>query len=344
MPSAWQVWVMLVTNNAGYGDGGPTADSPDDSESRSAVNVNDLVKRILNRRIALFLVVLLVGAAGAYGYTKGVTVRASTASAVVVPPPTYSSTGDTLGANPMLNLSPEKAQLAGILATSMSSQPAQAAIAAAAPGVDYKVSNAIDLGPNNQQPSPQLSILVLCGDTSDCQAGAAALLDVARDNLTKLQVGASVSPENWASLTVLQEPTAPVVMSTSSMKSAGSLAVAALLGGIIVLLVYDAFVTRRRKEKSEPKPTDTQPPAKTSPSHDADGSAMATGSVQVPAAAASDGEGRDSANKSTLTVIVDDLDDVEIDDEALAQAVLNWTPPRLTDFRSWRDDKPAPDR
>ena len=169
------------------------------------MNVNDLVRRILNRRIALFVVALLVCGAGAYGYTKGVTVRASTASAVVIPPPTYSSTGDTLGANPMLNLSPEKAQLAGILATSMSSQPAQAAIAAAAPGVDYKVSNTIDLGPSNQQPSPQVSILVLCSATSDCQAGAAALLDVARDNLVKLQVGASVSPENWASLTVLQE-------------------------------------------------------------------------------------------------------------------------------------------
>lgn len=160
------------------------------------MNVNDLVKRILNRRIALLLVILLMCGAGAYGYTTGVTVRASTASAVVIPPPTYSSTGDTLGANPMLNLSPEKAQLAGILATSMSSQPAQAVIAAAAPGVDYKVSNTIDLGPSNQQPSPQVSILVLCSATSDCQAGASALLDVARDNLVKLQVGASVSPES----------------------------------------------------------------------------------------------------------------------------------------------------
>jgi hypothetical protein len=308
------------------------------------VNVNDLVRRILNRRIALFVVALLVCGAGAYGYTTGVTVRASTASAVVIPPPTYSSTGDTLGANPMLNLSPEKAQLAGILATSMSSQPAQAAIAAAAPGVDYKVSNTIDLGPSNQQPSPQVSILVLCGATSDCQAGAAALLDVARDNLVKLQVGASVSPENWASLTVLQEPTAPVIMSNSAIKSAGSMAVAALLAALIGLLVYDAFVARRRKQKPAAAPTKTKAPAKTPTTPTTDEPSAAATPIEEPAQADADGNGQAVANKQTPVIIDDDLDNVEIDDEALAQVVLNWTPPRLTDFRSWRDDKPSSDR
>ncbi|TDZ85513.1 hypothetical protein DE4585_00832 [Mycobacteroides salmoniphilum] len=308
------------------------------------MNVNDLVRRILNRRIALLVVVLLVCGAGAYGYTKGVTVRASTASAVVIPPPTYSSTGDTLGANPMLNLSPEKAQLAGILATSMSSQPAQAAIAAAAPGVDYKVSNTIDLGPSNQQPSPQVSILVLCSATSDCQAGAAALLDVARDNLVKLQVGASVSPENWASLTVLQDPTAPVVMSNSAIKSAGSMAVAALLAGLIGLLMYDAVAARRRKEKSADTPAKSKARAKTPTARAADEPPPAAPPIEEPGPAAAGGNGQAVANKPTPMIIDDDLDNVEIDDEALAQAVLNWTPPRLTDFRSWRDDKPSSDR
>lgn len=308
------------------------------------MNVNDLVRRILNRRIALLLVAVLVFGAGAYGYTTGVTVRASTASAVVIPPPTFSSTGDTLGANPMLNLSPEKAQLAGILATSMSSQAAQAAIAAAAPGVDYKVSNTIDLGPSNQQPSPQVSILVLCSATSDCQAGAAALLDVARDNLVKLQVGASVSPENWASLTVLQEPTAPVVMSNSAMKSAGSMAVAALLAGLIALLVYDALAARLRKEKSADAPAKNKARAKTPTAGAADGPPPAATPTEEPASAGAGGNGHAVANKPTPRIIDVDLDNVEIDDEALAQAVLNWTPPRLTDFRSWRDDKPSADQ
>ncbi|MBB4854695.1 hypothetical protein HNP40_002082 [Mycobacteroides chelonae] len=308
------------------------------------MNVNDLVKRILSRRVALFLVAILVCGAGAYGYTTGVTVRASTASAVVIPPPTYSSTGDTLGANPMLNLSPEKAQLAGILATSMSSQPAQAAVATAAPGVDYKVTNTIDLGPSNQQPSPQISILVLCGATSDCQAGAAALLDVARDNLVKLQVGASVSPENWASLTVLQEPTAPVVMSNSGMKSAGSMAVAALLAGIIVLLAYDALAARRRKEKSAERPTKKKMRAKTVTATSGGSSMSLSDPVEETEPPAVSDNGPVLANTPKPMIIDDDLDNVEIDDEALAQAVLNWTPPRLTDFRNWRDDKPSADR
>lgn len=335
---------MLVTNNAGYGTARLLRIVRTIARVGAPVNVNDLVKRILNRRIALLLVILLMCGAGAYGYTTGVTVRASTASAVVIPPPTYSSTGDTLGANPMLNLSPEKAQLAGILATSMSSQPAQAVIAAAAPGVDYKVSNTIDLGPSNQQPSPQVSILVLCSATSDCQAGASALLDVARDNLVKLQVGASVSPENWASLTVLQEPTAPVVTSSSAMKSAGSMAVAALLAGIIALLVYDALAARRRKEKSTDDRTKIKARAKTKGGENAHTRPAAAEPVAEPARAETNGSGQNVANPSKATIIDDDLDNVEIDDEALAQAVLNWTPPRLTDFRSWRDDKPSSDR
>ncbi|TDZ45328.1 hypothetical protein CCUG63695_00340 [Mycobacteroides franklinii] len=338
------MWVMLVTNNAGYGTVRLPRIVRTIARVGARVNVNDLVKRILNRRIALFLVVLLACGAGAYGYSTGVTVRASTASAVVVPPPTYSSTGDTLGANPMLNLSPEKAQLAGILATSLSSQPAQAAIAAVAPGVDYKVSNTIDLGPNNQQPSPQVSILVLCSATSDCQAGASALLDVARDNLIKLQVGASVSPENWASLTVLQEPTAPVVTSTSAMKSAGSMAVAALLAGLILVLIYDALAVRHRKEKSATKKNKEQIQAKTAAPTSAAGSSTQAALADEPVTHEAEDEDQPAANIKKPMTIDDDLDNVEIDDEALAQAVLNWTPPRLTDFRNWRDDKPSPDR
>ncbi|MUM22896.1 hypothetical protein FZI91_14435 [Mycobacterium sp. CBMA271] len=317
------------------------------------MNVNDLVKRILNRRIALVILALSVCGAGAYGYTQGVTVRTSTASAVVVPPPTFSANGDTLGANPMLNLSPEKAQLAGILATSLFSQPTQTAVAAVAPGVDYKVSNTIELGPNNQLPSPQLSIEVLCSATSDCQAGAAALLDIARDNLVKLQVGASVAPENWASLTILQDPTAPVVTSTSSMKSAGSMAVGALLAGIIVMLGYDALAVRRRTEKSAARPSSGKSQPKARDTRDEPVSAVAPTADPVPVSAGS-GDGQILAKTSTTNgtngtqatpaIIDDDLDDVEIDDEALAQAVLNWTPPRLTDFREWRDDKSSPDR
>ncbi|WP_131822186.1 hypothetical protein [Mycobacteroides saopaulense] len=333
-----------MTNNAGYGTARLLRIVRTIARVGAAVNVNDLVKRILSRRVALFLVAILVCGAGAYGYTTGVTVRASTASAVVIPPPTYSSTGDTLGANPMLNLSPEKAQLAGILATAMSSQPAQAAVAAAAPGVDYKVTNTIDLGPSNQQPSPQISILVLCGATSDCQAGAAALLDVARDNLVKLQVGASVSPENWAGLTVLQEPTAPVVLSSSGMKSAGSMAVAALLAGIIVLLVYDALTERRRKEKSTDRPTKKKARAKTVTTPSGGTSMPVSEPAEETEPSAASDNGQVLANTSTPMIIDDDLDNVEIDDEALAQAVLNWTPPRLTDFRNWRDDKPSADR
>ncbi|MBA0046986.1 hypothetical protein [Mycobacteroides sp. LB1] len=320
------------------------------------MNVNDLVKRILNRRIALVLVALMVCSAGAYGYTKGVTIRASTASAVVVPPPTFSSTGDTLGANPMLNLSPQMAQLVGILATSISSQPAQTSIAAAAPGVDYTVSNSIDLGPNNQQPSSQLSILVLCGETSDCKAGAGAVLDVARDNLVKLQVGASVAPENWATLTILQEPTAPVVMSNSAVKSAGSMAVAALLAATILLLAYDALAMRRRKERRADRQPGNKVKAKTETPRVANEPSAAAEAPTDPVEADAGGNGQILAKNSATngrqasgtadapTIVDDDLDNLEIDDEALAQAVLNWTPPRLTDFRTWPGDKPSPDR
>lgn len=302
------------------------------------MNVNELVKRILGRRIALAIIAVAVCAAGAYGYTTGVTIRQSTASAVVIPPPTFSVTGDTIGANPVLNLSPEKAQLAGVVTTAMYTEAAQQAVQAKAPGVTYKVSNLMDLGPNNMQPSAQITITVMGGATADTQAAAATLLDVARDALVKLQVESSVAPENWANLTTVLQPTAPFVVSSSATKSAGSLAVAAMLAGAVAMLLYDAYASRRDRrrgiaDQETPAAAVAQPvavtrPAVTKPAATAPAPAAAPAPAPVPVT-------------TEHTVDVADPDDadedgIEIDDEELAQAVLNWTPPRLTDFRSWR--------
>ena len=122
------------------------------------------------------------------------------------------------------------------------------------------------------------------------------------------------------------------------------MAVAALLAGIIGLLVYDALAARRRKEKSTDGRTKIKARAKTKGGENAHTRPAAAEPVAEPARAETNGSGQSVANPSKATIIDDDLDNVEIDDEALAQAVLNWTPPRLTDFRSWRDDKPSSDR
>jgi hypothetical protein len=117
-------------------------------------------------------------------------------------------------------------------------------------------------------------------------------------------------------LTILQDPTAPVVITDSTVKSAGSMAVAALLAGFILLLLYDAFMARRSK-KNDKKENEC--------------------SSLDPLDEDSHGD--------------DDSNDLDIDERAFVQAVHNGSSqgssPRLTDSPSWRipdhDDKPVAD-
>lgn len=208
------------------------------------MNVDELVRATLRRKLACCIAVLCALGAAVYGFLSSSVTYESSAVAVVYPP----GAGDIdAKLNPFVNLNDNMAQLAAVTATLLESTQAAALVEQAGAAPDYTVTSTLGDTASALRLSPQLSITTT-GDTPEAaQAGAQALLDFASVALAKLQVQTGVRPNTEASITTAVSPGPGSVVPSSPVRSAGAYGLAVLVLGTLAIVSVGTVLDRKRR-------------------------------------------------------------------------------------------------
>jgi hypothetical protein len=207
------------------------------------VDVTDLLRRLLRRRVAVLAVLVLALVAALGGYASAGSSRQSGAAVVIVPPPLGNAVSEQ---NPLLNLDNNLAQLATVLAGAMQSTAVGDALADAGATASFSISTVTGTNPSFAQLSPQLSFTVTGADATVTKRTAQVLVTEARSQLAALQRQADVPANARATLVVTVPPIDAELVSGGRLRAAGSFGLAVLVLGLVLLLVVDEVTTRRR--------------------------------------------------------------------------------------------------
>jgi hypothetical protein len=206
------------------------------------MNVADFGKSLLARPIACALIVALAVLAGIAGVLTAPHTYKSTAVLVVIPP--GSGNPDAM-MNPLVNLTNNMAQLAAVVATKMRTDGGAVATNAGGTG-EFTVDTTFGDSPTFAQLTSQLVIEAKASSAVAAQRTTQALADFADTALQKIQADSWVPSHNNAVIVSSVSPQPGSEISNSPVKSGGAYAFATLLAGVLVLIGYDAWITRRR--------------------------------------------------------------------------------------------------
>ncbi|MGA9306168.1 MAG: hypothetical protein WBW31_12270 [Candidatus Sulfotelmatobacter sp.] len=181
--------------------------------------------------------------AGVGGWTSVSPLYRSTAIAVVIPPGGGSPDAQ---ANPLINLNPEIVQLAAVVARALETDRGREAAVQAGGTGDFAVDTVTGNSPAYQNFTPQLMITADGSDPESARRSAAALVELARATLQKIQLDSDVPVVNNALLISSVEPQAGSKLPTGPARRAGAYARGTILIGVVLLLLSDAFLERIR--------------------------------------------------------------------------------------------------
>jgi hypothetical protein len=210
------------------------------------LNVADFLRSLLSRPIACAVIVVLAIAAGVAGWMTSPRVYQSTAVVVVIPP--GSGNPDAM-MNPLVNLSSNLAQLAAVVATVMRTEGGSVAAAAGGTG-EFTVDTTFGDSPQFAQLTSQLVIQAKAPDAAAAQRTVQALADFAETTLEKIQADSWVPSRNNAVIVASVAPQAGTEVSTNPIRSGAAYAFATVLAGVILLILYDGLLGRRRGSPS----------------------------------------------------------------------------------------------
>lgn len=214
------------------------------------MNVAQFLHSVIRRPIALTLIAIFAGVACYHGLASASTLYQSTAVAVVIPP---GSGSPDAGLNPLINLNNNTAQLTAIVATALQSDGGHQAARDAGGTGNFTVNTTYGDAAMYAQLSSQLVIVAEAPDPNSARAAAAALVNYARDCLNKIQYDSAVPVVNNALLIPSVEPSQPVKLPTGGVRSAAAYALATVLAGLALLLLFDVAresIRRVRRQSS----------------------------------------------------------------------------------------------
>lgn len=211
------------------------------------MNVDELVRATLRRKLACLVAVLCALGAAAYGYTSSTVTYESSAVAVVYPP----GAGDLdAKLNPFVNLNDNMAQLAAVTATLMQSAEAGALVEEAGAEPVYTVTSTLGDTASALRLSPQISITTTADTPDGARAGAQALLDFSSVALARLQVQTGVRPNTEASITTAVMPGPGTVVPSSPVRAAGAYGLGVLIVGMLAVVCFGTILDRKRASAS----------------------------------------------------------------------------------------------
>lgn len=190
--------------------------------------------RVVTALIVMFL--LVVGTVGGViGAWRAEPTYQSDGIVLIIPP---GAGNPSATMNPFVNLDQNMSQLAQALSTRMAAPDVVERIHQQAPSVvNYQAQVRYDQSVVNPAPTSQLQFTVQGTDAQATRDVVAQLMVLADEELSRIQTHAGVTQSTLADAVVLVQPTEPQVMPVSSLRAAGMAAVAAVLLGLVLIVV-----------------------------------------------------------------------------------------------------------
>ncbi|MBD8605264.1 hypothetical protein IFT73_00235 [Aeromicrobium sp. CFBP 8757] len=199
------------------------------------MRVDELVRSLTRRPVALLLVAVVGVLGAAYGWTSASTTYESRAVVLVIPPP---AADGGAAANPLVNLDYNISQLALTVSTQLEGDDVRDAVVAAGGDGVYSADTLSSDNAAVAQLTPLIS-LTASGDSADgAQGAAAALVEQVSTQLTAIQTSASVAPASQATTVTSAAPTTGVAVGNAQLRAAG---VTGLAAGFVALVALVAL-------------------------------------------------------------------------------------------------------
>jgi capsular polysaccharide biosynthesis protein len=205
--------------------------------------VDELVRSLTSRPVALLLVALVGVLGAAYGWSSASTTYESRAVVLVIPP---SSTDGGPGTNPLVNLDYNISQLALTVSTQLEGDEVRDAVVAAGGDGTYAADTLSSDNAAVAQLTPLVS-LTASGDSADgAQRAAATLVEQASEQLTAIQAAANVPAESQATAVTSAAPTAGIASGNAQLRAAGMTGLAAGFVALVALVALTPLLGGRR--------------------------------------------------------------------------------------------------
>jgi capsular polysaccharide biosynthesis protein len=201
------------------------------------VRVDELVRSLTRRPVALLLVALVGALGAAYGWSSASTTYESRAVVLIIPP-TGADTQGGPAANPLVNLDYSISQLALTVSSQLQGDEVRNDVVAAGGDGVYSADTLSSDNAAVAQLTPLISLTASGGSAEGAQRAAAALVEQASTQLAAIQTTADVPVASQARVVTSAAPTTGVAAGNAQLRAAG---VTGLAAGFVALLALVAL-------------------------------------------------------------------------------------------------------
>ena len=199
------------------------------------MRVDELVRSLTRRPVALLLVALIGVLGAAYGWTSASTTYESRAVVLVIPP---AVTDAGTASNPLVNLDSNMSQLALTVSTQLAGDDVRTAVVAAGGDGVYSADTLSSDNAAVAQLTPLISLTASGASADGAQQAAAALVEQVSTQLASIQTAADVAPTSQAKAVTSAAPTTGVAVGNAQLRAAG---VTGLAAGFVALVALVAL-------------------------------------------------------------------------------------------------------
>ena len=207
------------------------------------MRVDELVRSLTRRPVALLLVVLIGALGAAYGYTSASSTYESRAVVLIIPP---TATDGGPGTNPLVNLDYSISQLALTVSTQLEGDTVRDAVVAAGGDGIYSADTLSSDNAAVAQLTPLVSLTASGSSADGARAAATALVEQASVQLAAIQTAAGVPAASQAKAVVSAEPTTGVTAGNAQLRGAGMTGLAAGFAALVALVALTPLLGGRQ--------------------------------------------------------------------------------------------------
>jgi capsular polysaccharide biosynthesis protein len=209
------------------------------------VRVDELVRSLTRRPVALLLVALVGALGAAYGWSSASTTYESRAVVLIIPP-TGADTQGGPAANPLVNLDYSISQLALTVSSQLQGDEVRSDVVAAGGDGVYSADTLSSDNAAVAQLTPLISLTASGGTAEGAQGAAAALVRQASTQLAAIQTAASVPVASQAKVVTSAAPTTGIAAGNAQLRAAGVTGLAAGFVALVALVALTPLLGGRR--------------------------------------------------------------------------------------------------
>lgn len=213
------------------------------------MRVDELMRSLLRRPVALVLIIVLAVAGALVGYSSAASTYQSSATVLVVPP--NAPEADGTPGNPFTRLDFSTSQLALVVATQLDSDAVRDQVVDAGGSGQYDTDTLSGSNSATAQLTPQVRLTATGATPEGAGAAMDVLVDEASTQLAAVQSASNVPLAAQTEIVVSSPASTPVVVGNPQVRAAGVFGIAA---GFLSLLAVVAFLPllERRSRRASP--------------------------------------------------------------------------------------------